>query len=51
MLNNVYGKNEALIDDCWVNMPATTTEAFLLINVAYKLDAADVLATETMYRV
>ena len=34
MLNDV-SKNEALIDDCWVNMPATATEAIPLINVIY----------------
>ena len=50
MLNDV-SKNEALIEDYWVNMPVTTTEAILIINVVYKPDSAAVLVTESMYRV
>jgi hypothetical protein len=50
MLNDV-SKNEALIDDCWVNMPATATEAIPLINVVYEPTSTAVLATESMYRV
>ena len=48
MLNDV-SKNEALIEDYWVNMPVTTTEAIL--DVVYKPDSAAVLVTESMYRV